>query len=192
MLLDNHSLIFGLRFSDFLTLDDLVMPVLTPPKRCVIADDVRASRESVGNWLKECAFECKLAENGQQAWEMILDQPPDLIITDLEMPYLCGLELLERTRQSDDDRISEVPVLVMTSLRDAQTCDIVRKLGGDGLLLKPLDKHTTFSMILDLVSGRHSFPGFVQPGDEANVQGSGVVSPTLRRLLKTVADKERL
>ncbi len=167
------------------------MPNSAPPKRCVIADDVRASRETVGKWLRECGFECQLAENGQLARELIYEQPPDLLVTDLEMPELCGLELLEKIRQTDDESIRKLPVLVMTSLHDGQTLNIVQQLGGDGLLHKPLDKQATLSVILDLVSARHSFQQIVHPDDDTCVKGKGVISPTLRRLLNTVAKNER-
>ncbi len=162
----------------------------TPPKRCVIADDVRASRDTVGSWLGECGFECSLAENGQRAWELMNEQPPDLLVTDLEMPILCGLELLEKTRQATDQRICKIPVLIMTSLRDGQTLKIVRQMGGDGLLQKPLDKLATLSLILDLVSGRVGEQFGLHPGEDEGVEDHGLISPTLRRLLKTVAKNE--
>ncbi|WP_197454299.1 response regulator [Stieleria varia] len=157
----------------------------------MIADDVRASRETVATWMQECGFQCTLAKNGLQAWQAICHQPPDLLITDLEMPGLCGLELLERIRQSDYEPISSVPVLVMTSLRDGQTLTIVQQMGGDALLQKPLCKQSTLSVVLDLVAGDHASRRVVHPLDDSVVTGSGVISPTLRRLLKTVAKSER-
>ena len=167
------------------------MPDVAAPKRCVIADDVRASRETVRNWLRECGFHCTLAENGQQAWELINDHPPDLLVTDLEMPIVCGFELLEKIRQSEVNRICELPVLVMTSLRDGQTSNIVQQMGGDGLLQKPLDKRAILSVVLDLVSGHHGLQQVVHPQETECIRGEGVISPTLRRLLKTVARDEQ-
>ena len=167
------------------------MPDSAPPKRCVIADDVRASRETVGSWLRECGFECALAGNGQHAWELVKEQPPDLLVTDFEMPVLCGLELLEKTREADDEQLCELPVLVMTSLCDRQTLNIVQQMGGDGLLQKPLDKRATLATILDLISSRKSLQQIVYSDDENSVKGKGMISPALRRLLQTVARNER-
>ncbi|MDV6029267.1 MAG: response regulator [Phycisphaera sp. RhM] len=161
------------------------------PKRCVIADDVRSSRAKVGKWLNGCGFDCVLAENGLEAWESIQNHPPDLLVTDLEMPLLCGLELLEKVRQSDNKRIGRLPVLVMTSLLDSQTLNVVRKLGGDGLLQKPLDKEKTLSVILELVAGKNCLQRFSVPDSDSNPSGDGVISPTLRRLIKTVAKGKR-
>jgi hypothetical protein len=79
----------------------------------------------------------------------------------------------------------------MTSLRDGQTMKIVQQLGGDGLLQKPLDKRATLSAVLDLVSLRHSLQTFAHSAESECVEGKGVISPTLRHLLKTVAQNER-
>lgn len=162
-----------------------------PLKQCVVADDVRASRETVGAWLRECGFDCTLAENGQQAWGLICKRPPDLLVTDLEMPVLCGLKLLHAIRQCEQESISKLPVLVMTSLRDAQTLEIVQQFGGDGLLQKPLDKLATLSVVLNLVAERRVLRRVRFSGDDSSVQGIGVISPTLRRLLKSVANNEQ-
>lgn len=146
---------------------------------------------TVCKWLRECGFECRLAENGQVAWELIQEQPPDLLVTDLEMPESCGLELLEKIRQADDESIHKLPVLVMTSLHDSQTLKIVQQMQGNGLLQKPLDKQATLSVILDLVSARQNLQQIMQPEDGKCVTGKGVISPTLRRLLNTVAKNEQ-
>ncbi|WP_372895240.1 PleD family two-component system response regulator [Stieleria sp.] len=161
------------------------------PKRCVIADDVRSSRAKVGKWLDGCGFDCVLAENGLEAWESIQNHPPDLLVTDLEMPLLCGLELLEKVRQSDNGRIRKLPVLVMTSLLDGQTFNVVSRMGGDGLLQKPLDRETTLSVILDLIAGKKCLEQISVADSDSIPCGEGVISPTLRRLIKTVARGKR-
>ncbi|PAY18655.1 response regulator [Rhodopirellula sp. SM50] len=160
-------------------------------KRCVIADDVRSSRTKVGKWLDGCGFDCVLAENGLEAWRSVQNDPPDLLVTDLEMPLICGLELLEKVRQSDNERIRKLPVLVMTSLLDAQTLSVVRTMGGDGLLQKPLDRETTLSVVLNLLAGKKCLQQISDPDSGAPPCGDGVISPTLRRLIKTVAKGKR-
>ncbi len=140
-------------------------------------------------WLRDCGFDCALAENGQQAWDLICECHTDLLLTDLEMPEMCGLELLQKVRHAADERICKLPVLVMTSLRDGQTLNVVLQMNGDGLFQKPLDRQATLSAILDLVAGRTSLRHIAQSGNTC-VQGNGLISPTFRRLLKTVAKNE--
>ncbi len=163
------------------------MPKSALSKRCLIADDVRSSRDTVGIWLGECGFDCTLVDNGQAAWESISEHPPDLLVTDLEMPMLSGLQLLDKVRHAADHRISHLPVLIMTSLRDGKTLSIVQEMGGDGLLEKPLEKHSTLSTILELVAGQLHGQQINRSDDEHPSPGLGMISPTLRRLLSAVA-----
>ncbi|TWU48361.1 response regulator [Rubripirellula reticaptiva] len=166
------------------------MQPFAKPKRCVIADDVRASRKTVSAWLRQNEFECTEVEDGLLAWDAICEQPPDLLVTDLEMPNLCGLELLEKVRHAENEQIRQIPVLVMTSLRDGQTLNVVRSLGGSGLLHKPLDMQATLSVILNLVAGHDNIRSYSQCVGDAGSPIDGAISPTLRRLLKTVAKHE--
>ncbi|MDA8744316.1 response regulator [Rubripirellula amarantea] len=167
------------------------MPDSIPLKRCLIADDVRASRKVVGSWLHECQFQCEYVEDGRTAWESIVEQPPELLVTDLEMPVLCGLELLFKIRNSEDDRVRRMPVLVMTSLQDNQTWHVIEQMGGDGLLHKPLDKQSTLSMVTEMVTRSRRRCEATLPSDDQFIQGMGVISPTLRRLLRTVTENQQ-
>ncbi|HQU41230.1 MAG: hypothetical protein B7Z73_03305 [Planctomycetia bacterium 21-64-5] len=63
--------------------------------------------------LARAGFEVRCAANGQEAWEAIELDPPDLLITDLQMPRLNGLELIERIRQRPD--MEKLPVIVLTA-----------------------------------------------------------------------------
>jgi len=163
-----------------------------PPKRCVIADDLRASRELVRAWLRESGFQCEVVDQGDLAWQLIRNQPPDLLITDIEMPVCCGLELLLRVRQSPFGKIKNLPVLTMTSLCDSQTRNVILSMGGDGLLIKPLEKKSTLATILDLIANRETVDRFFKDNCNQNDASSGVISPTLRRLVRTVALNEKL
>ena len=51
--------------------------------------------------MQRYGMQCRVAENGEQAWALIKSSPPDLLITDLEMPSLNGLELLNLCREAD-------------------------------------------------------------------------------------------
>jgi len=166
------------------------MPQDEELKRCLIADDVRASREILRAWLCQCRFECTVTSNGEEAWKAIHENPPDLLVTDIEMPDCSGLELLQRIRHHTSPRIKSIPVLVVTSLHDGQMREAVQRLGGNGLLVKPLDKGSTFSVVLEvLVAGLKPGELVVSETHDCSPR-DGLVSPTLRRLLQTVAANE--
>jgi len=158
--------------------------------RCLIADDVRSTHRVLSRWLSDCGLHCESASDGQDAWEKLQGLDVDLVITDIEMPKCSGLELLQRVRASSSPRIARTPVLVMTSLDDRDVEGAVQQLGGDGLLIKPLQKSSTLPVILEvIVSGVHGKEFWIDhhhgPESEARV------SPTLQRLLRHVAEIER-
>ncbi|QDV71212.1 Response regulator MprA [Rosistilla carotiformis] len=164
------------------------MPTPEQPKRCVIADDVRASREVLRSWLTDCHFECILAHDGDQAWEAIENHPPDLLITDIEMPHCCGLELLRRVRAASSAEIQSIPVLVITSLHDSQIQPTIQRLGGNGLLTKPLDQYSTYVTVLAVLAPETDQESFIVSDPDGKITGDGLVSPTFRRLLKPLSN----
>ena len=159
--------------------------------RCLIADDVRATHRVLSRWLCDCGLQCESASDGNAAWERLQSLDVNLVITDIEMPRCSGLELLQRIRNSSIQRIAETPVLVMTSLDDRDVEDAVQKLGGDGLLIKPLEKSSTLPMILEVVvSGIHGREFWIDHR-HCDAENDTRVSPTLQRLLRKVAEIER-
>jgi len=164
-----------------------------PAKRCLIADDVRSLHVMLSSWLSQCGMDCVFAGSGEQAWEQIQQQPPHLVITDIEMPCGSGLELLLSIRRHADPAIRQIPVLVMTSLVDSQIERTVQQFGGDGLLIKPLERESVYSVVLELLAGRnlHAISNEPLEPEVCSPEGDGPISPTLRRLLRVVAQQER-
>lgn len=160
------------------------MPNLEQPKRCVIADDVRASRELLRTWMCDSRFECTTATNGLEAWDAICREPPDIVITDIEMPHCCGLELLQRVRADESSQIQSIPVLVVTSLHDGQIQKTIQRLGGNGLLAKPLDQYSTYAVVQAVLSAGDEQTALIVSDPNGKNYGDGLVSPTFRRLIK--------
>ena len=63
--------------------------------------------------LKLAGIEVLCAMDGEQAWEIIEQETPDLVVTDLQMPRLNGLELIQRMR--DSTSAAEIPVIMLTA-----------------------------------------------------------------------------
>jgi len=147
----------------------------------------------LSSWLSQCGMHCVVAGTGEQAWQQIQEHPPHLVITDIEMPCGSGLELLLSIRRHPDPAIHQIPVLVMTSLLDGQTERTVQQFGGDGLLIKPLDRESVYSVVLELLASRslHVLSKEPQEPDDGAPEKDGPISPTLRRLLRVVAQQER-
>ncbi len=80
----------------------------------VIADDDDAIREIVEFKLSGPDRTVTAFENGRECWEYLeTAEPPDLVVLDVMMPGLTGIQVLERIR--DDETLSSVPVIMLTS-----------------------------------------------------------------------------
>jgi two-component system response regulator MprA len=85
-------------------------------------------------------YDVTLAENGRDALEMIRDTPPDLVILDLMLPEVDGLEVARRVRAAEEaDQLPRLPILMLTA-RDAVPDRIAGlDVGADDYLVKPFD-----------------------------------------------------
>ncbi len=109
-------------------------------RHCVIADDVRLYREMLRRWMSELGFECHLSATGQGALAEAERCGTDLIVTDIDMPKINGIELTRFIRAHHRVEIRNIPILIISSLHDAQIDAFVRQFGGSGFCAKPLDK----------------------------------------------------
>jgi DNA-binding NtrC family response regulator len=101
----------------------------------LVVDDKEMMRDSVGGTLRRAGFSVVTAPDGAAALEMVAQKRPDALVTDLRMPGMSGLELLERLRKVDE----ELPVLVMTAFGTIETAVRALKLGAFDYLTKPFE-----------------------------------------------------
>lgn len=121
-----------------------------PKKKVLIVDDSHMIRRIVGLILKEDDFDVLIAENGLKGYEMAKANQPDLIIMDVEMPVMNGIEAT--TRIKADTATGHIPVLIFTSLGSEQDIRMAREAGGSGFLNKPISKEELRSTISSLLS----------------------------------------
>jgi two-component system KDP operon response regulator KdpE len=103
-------------------------------KRILIVDDERQITRMLRTALQSSGYEVSSASNGIEALAQIQEQPPDLIITDLAMPEMNGVELTQSVRRRTD-----IPIIVL-SVRDTESMK-VRALdeGADDYVTKPFN-----------------------------------------------------
>jgi len=100
-------------------------------RRVVIAEDNEDFRELLSTALVRAGYEVDSCRNGQEALELLLVKPADLVLLDLNMPVMDGWQF--RMAQRADQAIADVPVLVMTSDPSPQA----RAIHADGYVQKP-------------------------------------------------------
>src|SRR5258708_38799966 len=103
----------------------------------LIVEDDPETRQFYSDALASAGFATEQAHNGHQAFAKALEIAPDLILTDIAVPGLDGIELCRRLRA--DARTRAVPVLAITGYGDRHYPDRVIHAGADHILIKPLD-----------------------------------------------------
>jgi putative two-component system response regulator len=111
--------------------------VRTKPPSILVVEDDPETRRFYMTVLTTDGFTADEAHNGHQALEKAIAAPPDLVLTDIAMPGLDGIELCRRLRA--DARTRDVPVLAVTGYGDRHYPDRVIQAGANHVLLKPLD-----------------------------------------------------
>ncbi len=103
-------------------------------KRVLVVDDMAIIREPIAAALRREGFDAVCAANGREAIGLMRTQPPDLILLDLGMPEMDGLELLRRMKA--DATLPSPPVVVLTAAGDKDSVLKSRQLGVRHYLLK--------------------------------------------------------
>ncbi len=98
-----------------------------------VVDDDRFVLESVTTLLTEFGFSVRAFSNGQEAVRQFVMEPVDLVLTDINMPIMDGLELLEKIRFLD----KETPVVLMTAYADLDVAVKAIQKGAFDFVIKP-------------------------------------------------------
>ncbi|HFN5079078.1 TPA: two-component system response regulator RssB [Pseudomonas aeruginosa] len=101
----------------------------------LIIDDDEVVRESLAAYLEDSNFKVLQALNGLQGLQIFESEQPDLVICDLRMPQIDGLELIRRIRQT----ASETPIIVLSGAGVMSDAVEALRLGAADYLIKPLE-----------------------------------------------------
>ena len=115
------------------------------PTRILVVDDDPALREVLREILVSERYEVSLAEDGRDALAALYRERPDLIVTDLHMPGLDGLELLRKLRR--DLATCQIPVIFLTVVESLDDEAKALDLGADDYLAKPVERARLLSRI---------------------------------------------
>ena len=115
--------------------------------RILVVDDEEAMRESLNDWLKEDGYDVGLAAGGQEAIDMVRDEPWEVILLDLKMPGMNGLETLKHLKEVRPD----AEILMMTAYATVDTAVHAMKEGAFDYLVKPFDPDEVEILIKKIV-----------------------------------------
>jgi two-component system chemotaxis response regulator CheY len=110
---------------------------MTPKKTILTVDDSRTMRDMLASALTQSGYRVVQADDGVQAIDMLANETPDVIITDINMPRLDGFGFIEEVRNNPKYRA--IPILVLTTENSPEMKERARRSGATGWLVKPFD-----------------------------------------------------
>ncbi len=114
-------------------LADRTSKAAVPPARILVIDDSRSVRELLLLHLRSAGYDVLGAEDAVEAGKLIVERPPDLLIVDINMPYMSGIEFVAALRA--DPEVRDIPVIFLSSREDV--AQEARRLGPVACLTKP-------------------------------------------------------
>lgn len=118
----------------------------------LIVEDKQDLREFLRNALKDKFKKIYQAENGLVALEVIKQQQPDIIVSDVMMPQMNGYQLCKEIKENLN--ISHIPVILLTARADSESQMLGYKLGADAYLPKPFEMEMLLSVIQNQMRNR--------------------------------------
>ena len=109
-------------------------------EQILVVDDEEAIREVVSTMLESKGYRCTAVSNGRAAQEQVKKATPDLVLSDMIMPEMDGIKLLDWLREYDP----EVPVIMVTAIHDISTALEAIRRGAYDYILKPFEKDQLF------------------------------------------------
>jgi CheY-like chemotaxis protein len=110
---------------------------VSAPRLILVVEDDPVTRRFYSSVLASGGFSIEEAHNGHQALEKALKSAPNLILTDIAIPGMDGIELCRLLRA--DVRTRGIPVLAVTGYGDRHYPDRIRIAGADHVLIKPVE-----------------------------------------------------
>lgn len=113
--------------------------------KVMTVDDSRTMRDMVKFTLSEAGYAVLEAEDGRQALDVLARERADVVITDLNMPNMDGLELIKALRNKAE--YSSVPILMLTTEADDVKKNAGRAAGATGWIVKPFNPEKLVSVV---------------------------------------------
>ncbi|WP_444985307.1 nitrogen regulation protein NR(I) [Halomonas mongoliensis] len=154
---------------------------MTDVARVVIVDDDRAIRWVLERALAQPDLKVECMERADSALQGLLDNPPDVLVTDIRMPGIDGLDLMARVREAHPD----LPVIVMTAHSDLDSAVASYQGGAFEYLPKPFDVDEALALVRRAVAHarERQRPVVVPEGLDAEIIGE---APAMQEVFRAI------
>src|SRR5215467_8700107 len=163
--------------------------MLPEKKQVLIVDDEPNLRKILSAQLSRDGYDVLTAEDGQQGLDLLHDNHIDLVITDLKMPKVDGMQLLREALREDPD----LPVVMITAHGTVDTAVEALKTGAFDYLTKPFDKDEVRQIVdkalkTRALAGAEASSAQAAPGARFGIIGTSAGITELYAVLERVSD----
>jgi CheY-like chemotaxis protein len=123
-------------------------------KRIIICDDEPHIIEGLRYLLRAPDREIVIARNGRDAVNLVLERVPDLLIIDVMMPVMNGIEAIAHLREQEICR--DLPIVILTAKGQAQDSAMAQELWGAVVMAKPFQPKRLREIVTEILEGRTS------------------------------------
>jgi len=123
-----------------------------PPRKqntVLFVDDEKPWLDAVRLAIHDASFKVITAEGGEAALKKLQKTKPDLILSDVRMPFMNGFDLFEKVKQNP--KLQGIPYVFMSSIDDFDARKTAREIGADDYVEKPFDSDQMKSIVLNLL-----------------------------------------
>ena len=165
---------------------------ILPGRRVLLVDDSALNRDLFAMSLTEAGLQVAVAGNGVEGWNMLQKQEFDLLITDIQMPEMDGLELTRQLRASDKERLHHLPVIGLSgtveeeAARAAGMDDFQLKTDSPSLLLASIGK-----LLASSPTEQQTDVTSHQMNPAVSVTSYGLQEVDMKNLIRTLLDEFR-
>ena len=125
---------------------------MTTDTTILIADDELSVREIVRRYLEKEGYNIIEADNGPKTLQLLYEQKPDLLILDIMLPEISGIDFLKQMRSKSV--FDKLPVIILSALADPKTIRAGLDAGADRYLTKPYLVNNLVKTITEVLRAR--------------------------------------
>lgn len=157
--------------------------------RVLVVDDEKIKRITLADDLAAQGYDVVTAADGEAAWELLQAERYDVVVTDLKMPKLDGIELLKRIKQGP---LTEMAVIMMTAYGSIPVAVEAMRLGAFDFVTKPFRNEDIFPVLARIERGRPSIDHIAVPASapvdiDLEIIGESALMDRVKRMVEICA-----
>ena len=159
--------------------------------RVLVVEDDRDIADLVGRYLEKSGFEVETLASGRDGLAAVMQRPPDVLVLDLMLPQMDGLEICRTVRANE--KTANVPIIMLTARGEEAERVVGLEIGADDYLAKPFSPNELVARVRALLrrahreppaSGRLAYgPLFVDTGEHTVTSDGQAVTLTAKEFL---------